>query len=185
MLPCPTFPLVCKSEDELTCRTCDSRVYEYLLPTYCLLPPASDDALAKHLDTSSPGWREGLGEAAAFADAWVPEEEQPKAEGADPDVKEDASEVKEGEETKGGAEVKEGEENKEGEPTKVAPKKAGEFERRRGWRCDQSTLERFRALIKEFVGTQYVPPPMNPTCLSNIVADEKQFPQLYNWETIR
>jgi len=165
-------------------------VYEYLLPTYCLLPPASDDALAKHLDTSSPGWREGLGEAAAFADAWVPEEEEPKAEGDDvTEVKDGASEVKEaevkeGEEVKVEGEAKEGEVVKEGEPTKVAPKKAGEFERRRGWRCDQSTLERFRALIKEFVGTQYVPPPMSPTCLSNVVADEKQFPQLHNWETI-
>jgi hypothetical protein len=69
--------------------------------------------------------------------------------------------------------VKEGEEVKEGEGIKVAPKKAGEFERRRGWRCDQSTLERFRALIKEFVGTQYVPPPMSPTYLSNIIADKK------------
>jgi tRNA pseudouridine38-40 synthase len=126
-------------------------VYEYLLPTYCLLPPASDDALAKHLDNSSPGWREGLGEAAAFADAWVPEEEEPKAEGVD------AVEAKETPEVKETSEVKEGEETKEGEPIKVAPKKAGEFERRRGWRCDQSTLERFRALIKEFVGTQYVP----------------------------
>jgi len=141
----------------LTCRTCDSRVYEYLLPTYCLLPPASDDALAKHLDTSSPGWREGLGEAAAFADAWVPEEEEPKAEGTDTtEAKEGAPEVKGGDEAKMGEETKDGEEAKEGEPTKVAPKKAGEFERRRGWRCDQSTLERFRALIKEFVGTQYV-----------------------------
>ena len=177
-VPYSSFPFICKERDELTCRTCDSRVYEYLLPTYCLLTPASDDALAKHLDTSSPGWREGLGEAAAFADAWVPEEEEPKPEGADTEVKEGASEVKEGEETKGGEEVK------EGEPTKVAPKKAGEFERRRGWRCDQSTLERFRALIKEFVGTQYVPASMNSTCLSNIVADEKQFPQLHNWETI-
>jgi tRNA pseudouridine38-40 synthase len=146
-------------------------VYEYLLPTYCLLPPASDDALAKHLDTSSPGWREGLGEAAAFADAWVPEEEDSKAEGADTEVKEGASEVKEGEETKGEGEAKAGEKAKEGEGIKVAPKKAGEFERRRGWRCDQSTLERFRALIKEFVGTQYVPLPMNHT--SSAVADKK------------
>ena len=69
-------------------------MYEYLLPTYCLLPPASDDALAKHLDTSSPGWRDGLGEAAAFADAWVPEEEEPKAEGDDAaEVMEETSEV--------------------------------------------------------------------------------------------
>ena len=118
------------------------------MPTYCLLPPASDDALAKHLDTSSPGWREGLGEAAAFADAWVPEEEDPEAKPAEGG---DAATAK-----TGATEAKEGEEVKEGEPVKVVPKKAGEFERRRGWRCDSATLERFRALIKEFVGTQYV-----------------------------
>jgi len=88
-------------------------------------------------------------------------------------------------EVKEGEEVNEGEGLKEGEGIKVAPKKAGEFERRRGWRCDQSTLERFRALIKEFVGTQYVSPFTNSTCLFNIVADGKQFPQLHHWETIQ
>jgi len=145
--------------DELTCRTCDSRVYEYLLPTYCLLPPASDDALAKHLDTSSPGWREGLGEAAAFADAWVPEEEETVEATATKGTVAGESGVKEGGET----------ETKEGEPIKVAPKKAGEFERRRGWRCDTPTLERFRALIKEYVGTQYVNslPPLEPSLTSS------------------
>jgi tRNA pseudouridine38-40 synthase len=128
---------------ELICRTCDSRVYEYLLPTYCLLPPASDDALAKHLDISSPGWREGMGEAAAFADAWVPEEESPEdAKPETGDIKPESTEVK----AEGTEEI-----------PKVAPKKAGEFERRRGWRCDQGTLARFRELINEYVGTQYVP----------------------------
>jgi tRNA pseudouridine38-40 synthase len=76
-------------------------------------------------------------------------------------VKEEAAEVKET------SEVKEGGETKEGEPIKVAPKKAGEFERRRGWRCDQSTLERFRALVKEFVGTQYVHPHHNSVLMGS------------------
>jgi len=112
-------------------------VYEYLLPTYCLLPPASDDALAQHLDASSPGWREGLGEAAAFADAGITEDE-PAAE-----EKTESTERKP---------VVEGEEDET--RGKFGPRKAGEFERRRGWRCDAATLGRFRALIKEFVGTQ-------------------------------
>lgn len=122
-------------------RTCDSRVYEYLLPTYCLLPPASEDPLAKHLDESSPGWREGLGEAATFADAWVPE---PEDETVKTEENQGAETVAEGGGETGAGETK----------VKVAPRKAGEFERRRGWRCDAATLARFKALIKEFVGTQ-------------------------------
>jgi tRNA pseudouridine38-40 synthase len=38
------------------------------------------------------------------------------------------------------------------------PKERGEFERRRGWRIDQGTLERFRELVNEFHGSQYVTP---------------------------
>lgn len=95
--------------------------------------------MAKHLDESSPGWREGLGEAATFADAWVPEAEDE----ADPTEEAPASE----------SAAAEGSDEK-GEKAKVAPKKAGEFERRRGWRCDPATLARFKALIREFVGTQ-------------------------------
>jgi hypothetical protein len=48
---------------------CDSRRYEYLLPSYCLLPPQSSDSLAKSLDTTSPGWRDTLGSAVEFADS--------------------------------------------------------------------------------------------------------------------
>ncbi|WWC88286.1 tRNA pseudouridine(38-40) synthase [Kwoniella dendrophila CBS 6074] len=48
----------------------DSRIYEYLLPSYCLLPPGRDDPLGKKLDKSSPGWRDLLGkEAVDFIDA--------------------------------------------------------------------------------------------------------------------
>ncbi|OCF37335.1 tRNA pseudouridine(38-40) synthase [Kwoniella heveanensis BCC8398] len=100
----------------------DSRIYEYLLPSYCLLPPGREDPLGKRLDASSPGWRDLLGkEAVDFVDAapaFVPEE---------------------------GAEGEE-----EG---KLNPKNRGEFERRRGWRLDAKTLERFRALIAEYKGT--------------------------------
>lgn len=72
---------------------------------------------------------------------------KPEGEETTSEVKQETTEAKK-------EDVKEGEEAKDGEPVKVAPKKAGEFERRRGWRCDTATLERFRALIKEFVGTQ-------------------------------
>jgi tRNA pseudouridine38-40 synthase len=98
-------------------RACDSRIYEYLLPSYCLLPPSSKDALSAQLDKSSPGWRDALGSAAEFSDA-TPEDVAPV----------------------------EGEE--------VTPARRGEYERRRGWRVDEGTLERFRALVKQFEGTQ-------------------------------
>ncbi|WVQ96606.1 tRNA pseudouridine(38-40) synthase [Kwoniella sp. CBS 9459] len=100
----------------------DSRIYEYLLPSYCLLPPGREDPLGRRLDASSPGWRDLLGkEAVDFVDAapaFVPEE---AAEGE--------------------------------EEGKLNPKNRGEFERRRGWRLDAKTLDRFRALIAEYKGT--------------------------------
>ena len=108
--------------EELTSRACDSRVYEYLLPSYCLLPPASSDAICTLLNASSPGWRDGLGPGADFADQT-------------PDMTESA-----------------------GEGEALNPKERGEFERRRGWRIDQGTLERFRELVNEFHGSQYVNP---------------------------
>ncbi len=36
------------------------------------------------------------------------------------------------------------------------PKQRGEYERRRGWRIDEGTMKRFRNLIAEFKGTQWV-----------------------------
>lgn len=95
-------------------------MYEYLLPSYCLLPPASSDAICTLLNGSSPGWRDGLGPGAEFADQT-------------PDMTGSA-----------------------GEGEALNPKERGEFERRRGWRIDQGTLERFRELVNEFHGSQYV-----------------------------
>jgi len=97
---------------------CDSRKYEYLLPSYCLLPPCSNDTLSHALDKSSPGWRATLGPAADYADAGSQE-----VIGDDGEAKDD-------------------------------PKARGEFERRRAWRVDQPTLERFRNLVSHFKGTQ-------------------------------
>lgn len=70
------------------------------------------------LNESSPGWRDVLGSAAAFADET-------------PDLK-DAP----------------------GEEDELDPRQRGEYERRRGWRVDAATIERFRALVKQFEGTQ-------------------------------
>lgn len=95
---------------------CDSRVYEYLLPSYCLLPPAKTDPLAEQLDQVSPGWREVVKVPAEFVDA-APAIPEPK----------------------------------EGDP--ADPKSRGEFERRRGWRIDPDTLQRFRNMIAEYQGT--------------------------------
>ncbi|KIR52998.1 tRNA pseudouridine(38-40) synthase [Cryptococcus gattii Ru294] len=94
----------------------DSRIYEYLLPSYCLIPPHKDDPLAKHLDISSPDWREIVGEyPCSFADGRLP---MPTSD--------------------------------EGE---VDPKVRGEYERKRKWRVDERTLNRFRDIIAQYKGT--------------------------------
>ena len=109
---------------------CDSRKYEYLLPSYCLLPPARSDTLSRRLDESSPGWREQLGVAAEFVDAGVelPPRENRIAEGKT--------------------------EGRDDEDDFLDPRMRGEYERRRGWRVDQDTLTRFRALIAQYKATQ-------------------------------
>jgi len=91
-------------------------VYEYLLPSYCLLPPASTDPFAKTLDETSPGWREVVKVPAEFVNAAPPPPEPVEGETID-------------------------------------PKSRGEFERRRGWRCDPDTLARFREIIAVYKGT--------------------------------
>ncbi|BEJ17427.1 hypothetical protein CspHIS471_0608280 [Cutaneotrichosporon sp. HIS471] len=63
---------------------CDSRVYEYLLPSYCLLPPASSDPFAKVLDETSPGWRDIVKSGLEFVDAAPPMEEPAEGEDYDP-----------------------------------------------------------------------------------------------------
>jgi len=87
----------------IRCRACDSRIYEYLHPSYCLLPPSSSDPLAKQLDAD-----------------------------ASPDLP------------------------PEGEGNQADPKQRGEYERRRAWRVDVGTVKRFRDLVAEFKGTQWV-----------------------------
>lgn len=37
---------------------------------------------------------------------------------------------------------------------KIDPRSRGEYERRRGWRVDEGTMTRFRALIAQYHGTQ-------------------------------
>ncbi|ORX37055.1 pseudouridine synthase [Kockovaella imperatae] len=115
--------------------SCDSRVYEYVLPSYCLLPPRAGEPLTINLDQSSPGWKAGLGVAAEFADAGV--DLAPGAEAIEGST---------------GAE-KSGDETKREEREKLDNRSRGEYERRRGWRVDKDTLAKFRALIKEFEGT--------------------------------
>ena len=64
-----SIPLVLYILADVLYSACDSRIYEYLLPSYCLLPPASSAPLARQMDASSPGWRDALGSIAAFSDA--------------------------------------------------------------------------------------------------------------------
>lgn len=128
-------------------------MYEYLLPSYCLLPPASSDPLAKQLDESSPGWRDALGTAAEFADAGIPAEEE------EPERKEGKTGLGEPDNADVSMEDSPVEKTGENDGTprgerELGPKARGEYERRRGWRLDSTTLERFRALIAQFKGTQ-------------------------------
>lgn len=110
-----TLPWIPADDDPV--RAADSRIYEYLLPSYCLIPPHKDDPLAKHLDISSPDWRDIVGEGpCSFADARLP---MPTSD--------------------------------EGE---VDPKVRGEYERKRRWRVDEKTLNRFRDIIAQYKGTQ-------------------------------
>ncbi|KLT42722.1 pseudouridine synthase [Cutaneotrichosporon oleaginosum] len=66
---------------------CDSRVYEYLLPSYCLLPPASTDPFAQTLDETSPGWKEPLKQALEFVDAAPPLTAGAEGEELDPKLR--------------------------------------------------------------------------------------------------
>jgi tRNA pseudouridine38-40 synthase len=85
--------------------------------------------LSRTLDKSSPGWREALGPAAEFADAGLV-----AAEGIE-----------------GAPEV---DEAKPDDEIRVDKKMRGEFERKRGWRVDTQTLDRFKGLIAKYKGTQ-------------------------------
>lgn len=89
-----------------------------------------------------------MGEAAEFADAGAAGDEDETDEATAPAEPEGLADA--------AAPAASGSDSNELPETRgtFGPKKAGEFERRRGWRCDQGTLERFKALIKEFVGTQ-------------------------------
>lgn len=131
---------------------CDSRIYEYLLPSYCLLPPASTDALSKRLDESSPGWRDVLGVSAEFADAAPAPALATSGDEVGNGV--EGNVVGEGEGEGAGEGAGAGASVGEDEETKLDPKARGEYERRRTWRVDPDTLKRFRELIAEFKGTQ-------------------------------
>ena len=47
-------------------------------------------------------------------------------------------------------------ESKPDDEIRVDKKMRGEFERKRGWRVDEQTLDRFKALIAKYKGTQWV-----------------------------
>jgi tRNA pseudouridine38-40 synthase len=107
-------------------RGCDSRVYEYLLPSYALLPPRHGTPLANKLDASSPGWRTALSAADAF---WLGE------------GKDEADEAWRATTT-------------EEEKDKYLNAKRASAEKWRGWRVDGDTMNRFREVIAGYKGTQ-------------------------------
>jgi hypothetical protein len=124
------------------------------------------------LNESSPGWREGLGVAAEFADAASHAETEGEGSDVKAGVEGDSGtgdSVDQGEadnmklENAGDAENKpqdgnagsstRNNRNNESE-RELGPRAKGEYERRRGWRVDQGTMDRFRKLVAEFKGTQ-------------------------------
>jgi tRNA pseudouridine38-40 synthase len=86
--------------------------------------------LSRRLDKSSPGWREALGPAAEFSDAGLVAAEAAAEAEAD------------------------AEDSKPDDEIRVDKRMRGEFERKRGWRVDAQTLDRFKALIAKYKGTQ-------------------------------
>lgn len=128
------------------------------------------------LDESSPGWREGLGEAAVFADARIVTDEESdedmqgedakaepgveelkQVEGAASSTEVDAGTKSEpsGESAKSSAQDNENEATAGGGNERVpSGQSRGEYERKRNWRVDEATMKRFRTLVAEFKGTQ-------------------------------
>lgn len=109
------------------CRSCDTRVYEYLFPSYILLPPTPGSLLDKHLESARtaagveqeplhPFWKEAA-EVTKDMVAPVP------AQGEEP---EDVEVLRR---------------------RKITVMK-------RGWRCGSEELERFREVVQKYLGTQ-------------------------------
>jgi tRNA pseudouridine38-40 synthase len=110
-------------------RGCDSRVYEYLLPSYTLLPPRPGTPLAQKLDASSPGWRDALSVPDAF---WQDAEEGKILNDVD------------------------WKDMSKSERASIQDAKLKEAERWRGWRVDEASLNRFKEVIAGYKGTQCV-----------------------------
>jgi hypothetical protein len=110
--------------------------------------------LSKFLDKTSAGWRAALGEAGEFADAGEDSEPVLKKQEEMIGASENIGEVGEQQPTEVdpvSADVAVPDVAESAEVTKCSRQ---EFERRRGWRVDEATLERFRGLIAKFQGTQ-------------------------------
>lgn len=117
----------------------ESRVYEYLLPTYVLIPPRPGCALGKRLQAyrnSKP------------ADGSATEEDvHPYWQKAPAEEKNDETEV-------------DGETETAAEGTSSKDRrdrlKKDETMRKRKWRISKEETERFRTIMKGYLGTQWV-----------------------------
>lgn len=120
-----------------TPRACDTRVYEYLLPSYTLLPPRPGTNL--HQQTVSNAEKAGLTyEEHEFWKGYDHEAalEDAKAQGSDTATQEAG----------------------EGEAgmTPARRRTMAELARKRNFRISREEVERFRELMKAYLGTQYV-----------------------------
>lgn len=163
-------------------RSCDTRVYEYLFPTYCLLPPTPNSKLAEHLRTFSSSGDSAEGSSSATAgdgvhSFWkdIPLEDYTYKRVSDllnkNNANANANDKKDSpaaDDTvvaaqgpavadvvmeKAGGEGQ-GEEELDPELKEQYEKRRRMVERKRGYRASKEVVDRFRAVTQEFLGTQ-------------------------------
>jgi tRNA pseudouridine38-40 synthase len=107
--------------------SCDTRVYEYLFPSYILLPPTPGSLLDKHLESA----RTAAGvEQEPLHSFWKEVAETTRDMVAPtPAVGEEAEDVE-------------------------ILKRRKITVMKRGWRCGSEELERFREVVQKYLGTQ-------------------------------
>lgn len=118
--------------------SCDTRVYEYLFPSYVLLPPRPGTVMDKQLHpgseerTSHPFWADYNEPSAEAVEPAAEAEEEPINE-------EDVA-------ARRAAKAKESEEQRAARRRDLAKKRA--------WRVSKEELDRFREITQEYLGTR-------------------------------
>lgn len=120
--------------------SCDTRVYEYLFPSYVLLPPRPGTVMDKLINpgsegrTTHPFWADYQDIAAE-----VVESASGPAESTEPITEEEIA-------ARRAAKAKESEEQKQA--------RRRDLQKKRAWRVSKEELDRFRDITQEYLGTQ-------------------------------